>query len=104
MTKKMISYNNLHIVSFLIILYRGHSSNETKAFRADYKKLAEVKAFLPSAIPVVALTATATEQVRQAIVDSLQMTDIYLVEGSPNRGNIKFIIIDTETKRPHEDT
>ena len=85
------------------ILYRGHSSNETKAFRADYKKLAEVRAFLPSSIPVVALTATATEQVRVAIIASLQMTNIHLIEGSPNRENIKFIIIDSEKKRPHED-
>ena len=32
--------------------------NEAKAFRADYARLAELRAFLPSNIPVVALTAT----------------------------------------------
>ena len=90
------------IQNLLSFIYRGHSSNEAKVFRADYARLAELRAFLPSNIPVVALTATATAQVRKGIISNLAMTNTHIIEGSPNRENIKYIVIDSFCNKIHE--
>ena len=54
-------------------------------------------------MPVVALTATATAHVRQIITSNLEMTDVHIIDGSPNRENIKYIVINIPTKKPHTD-
>ncbi|CAA7389197.1 unnamed protein product [Spirodela intermedia] len=56
-------------------------------FRKDYKRLHQLRRFL-SYVPFVGLTATATEKVREDIVNSLKMREPYIAIGSFNRGNI----------------
>ncbi|XP_022731147.1 uncharacterized protein LOC111285809 isoform X2 [Durio zibethinus] len=56
-------------------------------FRVEYKQLDKLRAIL-SDVPFVALTATATENVRVDIINSLKMKDPYVAIGSFDRKNI----------------
>ena len=61
----------------------------TKEFRPTYTQLGMLSALFPI-VPLVALTATATEQTRQLISSSLGMTDPVTIAVNPNRGNILY--------------
>ncbi|KAJ4829824.1 hypothetical protein Tsubulata_025335 [Turnera subulata] len=56
-------------------------------FRVEYKKLHQLRGILLD-VPFVALTATATEKVRNDIVNSLKMKDPYITIGSFDRKNL----------------
>ncbi|XP_008782729.2 probable ATP-dependent DNA helicase RecQ isoform X2 [Phoenix dactylifera] len=56
-------------------------------FRKEYKQLYTLRGLLPS-VPFVALTATATEKVRNDIICSLNMNDPYIAIGSFDRQNL----------------
>jgi ATP-dependent DNA helicase RecQ len=61
-------------------------------FRPEYRKLAELRERLPG-VPFMALTATATEQVRNDIIQQLQLEapDVFLA--SFNRPNLSYTIL-----------
>jgi ATP-dependent DNA helicase RecQ len=64
-------------------------------FRPAYRRLgARVREL--GAPPVLALTATATEQVREAIVGTLGMRDPAIVASSPHRSNLAFEVLPCE--------
>jgi ATP-dependent DNA helicase RecQ len=64
-------------------------------FRPDYRRLgARVREL--GAPPILALTATATEHVRDAIVKSLGMRDPAVVAASPHRSNLAFEVLRCE--------
>jgi ATP-dependent DNA helicase RecQ len=64
-------------------------------FRPDYRRLgARVREL--GAPPILALTATATELVRDAIVRSLGMRDPAVVAASPHRSNLAFEVLRCE--------
>lgn len=67
-------------------------------FRPAYLECDKLRAILPET-PVIALTATATEQVSKNIIDSLKFIDPLIVKDSFARDNIAFRIIRTEDKR-----
>lgn len=56
-------------------------------FRPDYMEISAVKSLFPDAV-LLALTATATEQVRKDIVRNLKMTNPAIMVSSFNRENI----------------
>ncbi len=58
-------------------------------FRPDYKRLASLKRDY-SDVPLMALTATATAQVRADILRSLCMPDAVVFEQSFNRSNLRY--------------
>ncbi|XP_035691319.1 ATP-dependent DNA helicase Q-like SIM [Branchiostoma floridae] len=61
-----------------------------KEFRKDYKRLAELRSLVAD-VPVLALTATATEDIRKDILSSLCMEpDTYTVSKPSNRPNIMY--------------
>jgi len=64
-------------------------------FRPAYLRLGAQLAALGDP-PVLALTATATERVREAIVRALHMKDPALVASSPHRSNLAFEVIHCE--------
>lgn len=68
---------------FLSILFRGDD------FRKDYSRLAMLCATFPS-VPVVALTATASNKDVVAIKESLNLKNPLEVIGNPNRPNILY--------------
>lgn len=65
-------------------------------FRPDYLRLADVFARLGPAVPVVALTATASVVVRREIVERLALTDPTVVVGGFDRPNLR-LQVDHET-------
>ncbi|ESL05589.1 ATP-dependent DEAD/H DNA helicase recQ [Trypanosoma rangeli SC58] len=60
-------------------------------FRPDYRKLAVLKQKFP-AIPISALTATATDLVQQDIVSTLRLRDALVFKGSFNRPNLSYSV------------
>jgi len=64
-------------------------------FRPDYRRLgARIREL--GAPPILALTATATDMVRDAIVRSLGMRDPAIVAASPHRSNLAFEVLRCE--------
>jgi len=61
-------------------------------FRPDYRNLKILRAFFPE-VPIVALTATATERVRQDIIKQLSLREPKIFISSFDRKNLKLIII-----------
>lgn len=61
-------------------------------FRPDYRRLAELRRTFPT-VPVLALTATATERVRRDILGSLQLRDPACYVASFNRPNLNYRVL-----------
>jgi ATP-dependent DNA helicase RecQ len=64
-------------------------------FRPAYRRIGAQLRKLDSP-PLLALTATATEHVRDAIVDSLGMRDPHITAVSPHRSNLAFEVLSCE--------
>ncbi|PON69537.1 DNA helicase, ATP-dependent [Parasponia andersonii] len=58
-------------------------------FRVEYKQLDKLRGILAN-VPFIALTATATEKVRNDIINSLKMKDPYVSIGSFDRQNLYY--------------
>lgn len=65
-------------------------------FRPDYRSIAQIRALLPRAV-CLALTATATAQVRQDIVKNLSLRNPYIVVTGFDRTNI-FLQVQQKTR------
>jgi len=61
-------------------------------FRPEYRRLKEVRQLIPD-IPVLALTATATERVREDISIQLELRDPVKFLASFNRPNLKYQVV-----------
>lgn len=61
-------------------------------FRPEYRQLAKLRKLLPE-VPVMALTATATERVRADIVRHLQLRDPAVFVASFNRPNLTYRVL-----------
>ena len=61
-------------------------------FRPEYRRLAELRRTFPS-VPVLALTATATERVRRDIVASLELREPSVYVASFNRPNLRYRVV-----------
>lgn len=70
---------------------RGLSSSKNKsAFRKWYGCLGELRSILPVNFPILILTATATSSTKKEILQSLnlQLSQVFIIEQSPNKKNI----------------
>ena len=81
----------LHAVKLaLIAIDEAHCISEWgHDFRPDYRTLQVLRDNFPT-VPVIALTATATERVRQDILEQLRMPDATLFVASFNRPNLTY--------------
>ncbi|MFZ4777543.1 MAG: DNA helicase RecQ [Terrimicrobiaceae bacterium] len=61
-------------------------------FRPEYRQISRLRALLPD-IPVMALTATATERVREDIIHHLKLKDPAVFVASFNRPNLSYRVI-----------
>jgi ATP-dependent DNA helicase RecQ len=93
--------NQEFISNFLIELHRevgiaGFAIDEAHCvsewghdFRPDYRKLAQLREYFPQ-VPFLALTATATDRVRQDIIKQLDLRDPDIHVASFNRPNLYY--------------
>jgi ATP-dependent DNA helicase RecQ len=78
----------------LIAIDEAHCISEWgHDFRPEYRQLATLRQSFP-ALPVLALTATATERVRKDIVRQLQLRDPGIYVASFNRPNLTYVVAD----------
>jgi ATP-dependent DNA helicase RecQ len=61
-------------------------------FRPEYRELKKLRRHLPD-VPIMALTATATERVRKDIVDQLHLEDARCYVASFNRPNLTYRVV-----------
>jgi len=70
-------------------------------FRPSYLKIAELRDMLPSGVPVLALTATATSNVVKDIMSRLKFKEPNVLKTSFNRPNISYIVRKVEDKNSY---
>ena len=76
----------------LIAVDEAHCISEWgHEFRPDYRNLVDLRRDFPSA-PVIALTATATERVRDDIVEQLELESGRVFRSSFNRPNLRYSV------------
>lgn len=76
-------------------------SGKVEAFRSCYSHLAELRSLVPRSVVMMALTATASPDMRKTIESSLGMSDaVTLIAVSPERTNIKYSVVNTHAKDP----
>lgn len=61
-------------------------------FRPEYRQISRLRALLPN-VPVMALTATATERVRADVIQQLQLRDPAVFVASFNRPNLTYRVL-----------
>lgn len=84
------------MILYILTIYLFLNNIFRKNFRPAYAQLSMLSALFPK-VPIVALTATATERTRRAISSSLGMTDPVTIAVNPNRSNIFY----TASRRQH---
>ena len=67
-------------------------------FRPDYLEIAAVRQIIGPAVPVVALTATATPEVARDIQEKLMFRKENLLSGSFERPNLSYVFRETDNK------
>jgi ATP-dependent DNA helicase RecQ len=76
----------------LIAIDEAHCISEWgHDFRPDYRNLSKLRNLFPS-VPVIALTATATDKVREDIVRQLEMQEVRVFISSFNRPNLSYVV------------
>ena len=82
--------------------FRGSSSNQAEAFRSHYSKLSELRSLTYNQVPVVALTATATVESKDYIIQSLGMFQPEIFRTTPERNNIRYSVVNISTRDPDD--
>src|SRR2546430_4860357 len=77
----------------LIAIDEAHCISEWgHDFRPEYRELKKLRRYMPD-VPIMALTATATERVRKDIVDQLHLDDARCYVASFNRPNLTYRVV-----------
>ena len=69
-----------------------HLCQQTTKFRPSFARLHELRALVPSGIPMIVLTATVTPQILANVITQLDMEGCECVSVSPNRPNIFYSV------------
>ncbi|MDQ8052076.1 MAG: ATP-dependent DNA helicase RecQ [Pedobacter sp.] len=94
LVRERISYMNVN----LIAIDEAHCISQWGYdFRPPYLKIKDLREILPK-VPILALTATATPQVREDIVAKLQLDDPKIFVKSFARRNLSYVVFDLEDK------
>ena len=84
-------------VSYIVVDEAHCISQWGYDFRPDYLKIGELRELLPD-VPVIALTATATPQVADDIMERLCFREKLLLKSGFERPNLSYIVRHTEDK------
>lgn len=85
-------------VNFIVVDEAHCISQWGYDFRPDYLVIAEILKILPVRVPVVAMTATATEAVAEDIMARLEFRERNIIRGSFLRKNLSYIFRKVEDK------
>jgi len=66
-------------------------------FRPSYLNIKKLRNFIPK-IPFLALTASATEQVKQDVIEQLNLKNVQIFQSSFERENLAYKVIESEDK------
>ncbi len=66
-------------------------------FRPAYLEISKIKEWHDN-VPLIALTATATKEVKNEIVEKLQMSNCVVIEGDLSRPNLAYAALETQDK------
>jgi ATP-dependent DNA helicase RecQ len=66
-------------------------------FRPSYLQIADIRE-IHSEVPLIALTATATQQVKNDITEKLKLKNVHFFEGDFSRANLAYKVVDSEYK------
>jgi ATP-dependent DNA helicase RecQ len=66
-------------------------------FRPAYLEIVQIKSWHPK-IPILALTATATQEVKQEIIERLQLKNCQILEGELTRINLAYGVTESQDK------
>ncbi len=69
-------------------------------FRPPYLQIAEIRENFP-AVPILALTASATPEVKEDIIEKLELSNVVVYAKSFARPNISYLVRETEDKMAH---
>lgn len=69
-------------------------------FRPPYLQISEIREAFPK-VPILALTASATPEVKEDIIEKLEMKNVAVYTKSFARNNISYIVRETEDKMTH---
>ena len=72
-------------------IYRG------REFRKEFSQISEIRALMPPATNLMALTAIATNETRNKIITALEMDDCKVIAMIPNNTNIYYAVIPLPT-------
>lgn len=67
-------------------------------FRPEYRKLTVIKEIWPE-VPIIAVTATATREVKEDIIRQLNLNDPKVLVGSFNRTNLSYEIRESDNRK-----
>ena len=82
----------------LIAIDEAHCISEWgHDFRPAYHKIARIKQVFPS-VPILALTATATNQIKQEIIQKLQLYEPRVFQSTLKRDNLSYHIVPSQDK------
>jgi ATP-dependent DNA helicase RecQ len=97
MFKIRLNYMNISIVA----IDEAHCVSQWGYdFRPPYMEIAQMREFLPSDVPFIALTATATPEVVTDIIAKLELKNPKVFRQSFARKNISYNVVQTENKLP----
>ena len=85
-------------VSFIVVDEAHCISQWGYDFRPDYLVIADIRKIVGAAVPVVALTATATPQVAGDIMERLGFRSPNLLRGDFSRPNLSYVFRETDNK------
>ena len=74
--------------------YYYHYYNRGEDYRPEFSYLGELRSFVPKAVHIMALTATATSLLQKHVIEVLHMTNPIIIETSPEKKNLRFFICD----------
>ncbi|XP_028404071.1 Werner syndrome ATP-dependent helicase-like [Dendronephthya gigantea] len=68
----------------------GTAPNEKSPFRSSYSRVGNLRALVN--VPILCLTATASSTTRKSIIKCLNMTNTKVIQLSPDKENMKYIV------------
>lgn len=92
----MVSYSEFinGIESYTISTFYPHRGDE---FRKAFSDIGTIRSLISSNINIMALTATATQEIASAVIERLCMTSVNMIGASPDRSNIKYSVKPNQT-------